>query len=176
MQNTNQRGKKLIHVGKNQFSFKNEKRTREAILALKIILESRLDTNRRTYETFIDLEKHSTKIESRDKKLILNLYKLQYTDINKNCHKQNAKISKEVRQGCPLLQYSLIFFIEVIKRTKINSKQVNVNGQQIHRILVDSEKDINYMLTIFKYELNNIFLNINVKKLNQWWWINPIQR
>jgi len=51
------KGKIEDQLGKEQFGFRRERGTREAVLALKLIIERRLDMNLPTYITFIDLEK-----------------------------------------------------------------------------------------------------------------------
>lgn len=50
------------HISEDQFGFRKEKGTREAIIALRQILERRLDLNLKTFTTFIDLEKAFDKI------------------------------------------------------------------------------------------------------------------
>lgn len=51
------KGKHRLNLGEDQFGFRSEKGTREAMLAIQLILEKRKDVNRKTYVTFIDLEK-----------------------------------------------------------------------------------------------------------------------
>lgn len=49
------------NLDEDQFGFRKGKGTREAILTVNQILERRLELDKDTYATFIDLEKHSTK-------------------------------------------------------------------------------------------------------------------
>lgn len=91
----------------DQFGFRNEKRTREAILVLHQILNIRIELNRNTYATFIDLEKVFDKVnwkylfrmlkENRiDRRLILKLYKSQTNMIDINGTTKQAKIRKQI--------------------------------------------------------------------------------
>lgn len=71
---------------------------RKAIIALKQLLKRRIDVNRATFIAFIDLEKAFDKVDRKllfntlrvagvdwkDRRLILNLYKGQITEIDVN--------------------------------------------------------------------------------------------
>lgn len=105
------------HLSEDQFGFRKGRGTREAILALRQILERRLDVNKATFTTFIDLEKAFDKIDWkllfttlknkgvdwRDRRIIFNLYKTQTTQIDVNGVMEEAKIRKSVRTGLPLV-------------------------------------------------------------------------
>lgn len=123
--------------------------TREAIIALRQILERRLDLNLNTYTTFIDLEKafdkinwkllfntlRDRKIDWRDRRVILRLYKDQKTLVDINGEVREAKIRKGVRQGCPLSPYLFNLFIEgAMTEMKQQINGVVINGQKVHSI------------------------------------------
>lgn len=91
--------------------FRREQGTREAILALELIIERSLDVNLSTYKIFIDLEKTFNKIDWlslfeilkksgidwSDRNIILKFYKNQATLIDINETIEKAKIRKSVR-------------------------------------------------------------------------------
>lgn len=76
-------------LDKDQFGFRQGIGTREAILAIRVLTERRLNVNRNTFTTFIDLEKafdsvnwailmnsmKKTRIDWRDRRIIMLLYK-----------------------------------------------------------------------------------------------------
>uniref|UniRef100_A0A8D9DT62 Craniofacial development protein 2 n=1 Tax=Cacopsylla melanoneura TaxID=428564 RepID=A0A8D9DT62_9HEMI len=175
------------HLGEDQFGFRSQTGTREAILALRQILERRIDVNEDTYLAFVDLEKafdkvdwsllfetlRNTGIDWKDRRFILNLYKSQSTIIDVNGSKKEANIRQGVRQGCPLSPYLFNLFIEAaINEVKENTLGVIINGQQFHSIrfaddialLANSEEDINQMLNCLDTTLNKFKLKINAKK------------
>jgi len=91
------------------------KESEKLSLALRQLLERRVDVNIATFITFVDLEKAFDKVDWKlifntlkeaevdwkDSHLILNLYKVQTTEIEVNGSKREAKIRQGVRQGCP---------------------------------------------------------------------------
>jgi len=110
----------------DQFGFRKGKGTREAIIALRQLLERRIDVNKATFIAFVDLEKAFDKIDWKllfntlrkagidwkDRRLILNSYKGQSSEIYVNGSKRQAKIRQRERQGCPLSPYLFNLFIE----------------------------------------------------------------
>ncbi|KAI5644882.1 reverse transcriptase (RNA-dependent DNA polymerase) domain-containing protein [Phthorimaea operculella] len=83
------------YIGPDQYGFRQSKGTREAILALRIIIDRRLDLSLNTHIAFIDLEKafdkvdwkkmmsilKTTGLDYRDRRIIYQLYKEQETII-----------------------------------------------------------------------------------------------
>jgi len=163
-------------LGKEQFGFRREgereRRTREAILALRLILERRLDVNLPTYITFIVLEKAFDKvhwfllfgalkrrgIDWKDGRIILRLYKDQATLVDINGTLKKAKIRKGVRQICPLSPYLFnLFMEEVIEEMKEVTNGVRINGEEVHSIrfaddialVAESEDNMNLLLNTF---------------------------
>ncbi|KAI5717312.1 hypothetical protein M8J77_003669 [Diaphorina citri] len=175
------------HLSDDQFGFRTGKGTREAILALRQILERRIAVNKPTYATFIDLEKAFDKINWkllfqilkdkginwRDRRVIFNLYKTQTTQIDINGSVREARIKQGVRQGCPLSPYLFNLFIELaIDAMKSQSNGVTINEGQVHCIrfaddivtLAESERDMNTMLNVLDAALTHYKLKINSKK------------
>ena len=175
------------NLDEDQFGFRSKKGTREAILALRQVLERRIDLGKDTYVAFVDLEKafdkvdwelllttlRKTGIDWKDRRFILNLYKCQTTMIDINGCRKKAKIRQGVRQGCPLSPYLFNLFIEVaINEVKNKTKGITINGNQIHSIrfaddialIADSEGNITQMLNCLDTILNKFKLKINTKK------------
>lgn len=175
------------NLEEDQFGFRAGRGTREAILALRMILERRIEVNRKTYLTFIDLKKAFDKVDWKllfrgikeigmdwkDRRLILNLYKKQRTEIEINGIKKEAKIRKGVRQGCPLSPYLFNLFIEgAIGKMKETTKGIKINGKRIHCIrfaddivvFADSVKEMENMLGKLDEILKTYKLEINEKK------------
>ncbi|VVC30173.1 Reverse transcriptase domain [Cinara cedri] len=160
-------------IGEDQFRFRYERGTREAILALHQIFNGRIDVNRNAYANFIDENKvngrclfktlNDNGIEWRDGRLILKLYKIQtIIDINRT---KQSKIRKGVRQGCPLAPYLFNIFIEAsINEFKIK-RRIKINGQRVHSILFADD----IVMLAESQNMNKMFntlADIIVKKLN----------
>jgi len=124
----------------------NEKWTSETILALRQILDRRLDVNRNTYTTFIDLEKvfdkvnwrcsfrtlKDNEIDWRDRRLILKLYKAQTTIIDINGTTKQVKIRKGTGKDA---NYHHIYFVEAsINERKSKTGGMKINGRRVHSI------------------------------------------
>lgn len=175
------------NIEEDQFGFRRGRGTREAILALRQILERRIEVNKDTFATFIDLEKAFDKIDWiklfktlkvkgidwRDRRIILNLYRDQKTEIDVNGSKKEAKIRQGVRQGCPLSPYLFNLFIEdSITTMKEITAGVKINGNQVHCVrfaddivvLSESESEMENMLKVLADNLDEYKLKINAKK------------
>lgn len=163
------------------------KGTREALLALRTILERRMSVNRKTYVVFVDIQKAFDKVnwkqlfkamkniglDWRDRRLILLLYKNKSTEINVNGKVRTASIRRGVRQGCALSPYLFNIFIEeVISKFKQKTKGIKVNGQEIHCIrfaddialTADSEKELSKMMRVLSSMLQEANLKLNTSK------------
>uniref|UniRef100_A0A8D8RMY9 Craniofacial development protein 2 n=1 Tax=Cacopsylla melanoneura TaxID=428564 RepID=A0A8D8RMY9_9HEMI len=171
----------------DQFGFRRGKGTREAILALRQILEKRIEKDKKTFLAFVDLEKafdtvdwkllfktlHEAEIHWKDRRFILNLYKSQTTIIDVNGTRKEARIRRGVRQGCPLSPYLFNLFIETaLNEMKSNTRGITIGRQQIHSIrfaddialLSESEGDLTLMLNSLDSALNKSKLKINPSK------------
>jgi hypothetical protein len=104
-------------LAEDQFVFRRSKGTREVILALRIILEKRINRNKKTYMAFVDLEKAFDNVDwnrifeilkkigvkYKDKKIIHSLYKIHMAVVKCGGTEKEAGIKKGVRQSYSLL-------------------------------------------------------------------------
>jgi len=68
-----------------------------------------------------------SRIDWRDRRIIMLIYKEQETIIEVGEHSTTAKLRKKVRQGCS--PYLLNLFVEeIIDNYKRNSKRLSMNG------------------------------------------------
>lgn len=68
------------YLGPDQYGFRQNKGTREAILALRIIIDRRMELDLDTHIAFIDLEKAFDKVNWKDMMTILRQAELDYRD------------------------------------------------------------------------------------------------
>jgi len=179
------KGKIEDQLGKEQFGFRRERGTREAIL--RLIIERRLDMNLPTYITFIGLEKAFDKvdwfllfgtlkrrgIDWKYRRIILRLYKDQATLIDINGTIKEAKIRKGVRQGCPVSPYLFnLLMEEAIEEMKEVTNDVKINGEEEHSIrfaddialVTESEGNMNLMLNTLSRVIYKFHMKINATK------------
>lgn len=137
------------YLKNDQYGFRRQKGTREAILGLRVLLEKQIDRNIVTYLAFIDLEKAFDKVnwntmllvlreisvEQQDLRIIHSLYKNQTACIKKEEFTTNAQIKKGVRQGCTLLPPLFNCYIEkVINTVKAKLTRLNIGGEIVSMI------------------------------------------
>ena len=135
------------NLGEDQFGFRRNRGTREAILSLRLIIERAFIREESVYIGFIDLEKafdnvnweimfkilKQAGIKFRERRLIYNLYQNQTAIINIGDEQREAKIKKGVRQGCVLSPMIFNLYIEeAIKefKDKIDTG-IEIQGQKI---------------------------------------------
>jgi len=136
-------------------NFWKNKRTREAILGLRVILEKQIE-RQTTYVTFVDLVKafdsihwtnlfkilEEAEIDFKDRCILYMIYKEQETIININATIVTARIRKRVRQECPLSPALFNVFIEkAINIIKLRLEQEEI-GVKIEGVLITMLKKI----------------------------------
>ncbi|VVC41307.1 Reverse transcriptase domain [Cinara cedri] len=134
----------------DQYGFRKNKGTREAILGLRVILEKQIERQKITYMAFVDLEKafdsinwtslfkilEETEIDFKGRRILYKIYEEQETIININTTTVTAKIQKGVRQGCPLSPAIFNVFIEkAINTIKLCLEQKGI-GVKIGGVLI----------------------------------------
>lgn len=171
------------NLSDDQYGFRRNKGTREAILALRLVLDRRMDLGLDTHVAFIDLEKafdkvdwkkmisllRNTGLDFKDRRIIYELYKNQETIIEVGNEKGTAKIRQGVRQGCPLSPLIFNLFIEsAIKIINEKSKEgVKFNGKTIRFIrfaddiaaVAETQSDLQALLNT----MNNVFKECSLK-------------
>jgi hypothetical protein len=99
-------------LAEDQFGFRRSKGTREAILALRIILKKRIDRNKKTYMAFVDFEKafdnvdwnrifeilKNIGVKYKEIRIIHSLYKNQMAVVKCGGIAKEALITKGVRR------------------------------------------------------------------------------
>lgn len=133
----------------DQFGFRNNRGTREAILALRLIAEESIRVNKPLYIAFVDLQKafdnvnwqilmeilKDIGISHKDIKLIYNLYKNQFSIIDINKESERASIKKGVRQGCNISPYLFNIYIEkAIAKCKEYCTGILLNGFRVQML------------------------------------------
>ena len=131
----------------DQFGFRKNRGTREAILALRLVLEERYKKGRDTYMAFVDIEKafdnvkwdkmfeilKEIGVKYKERRTILNLYSGQKATIRFEGQEGEANIKKGVRQGCSLSPVLFNIYIEnAIKEVKKKFRAgVTIHGERI---------------------------------------------
>ena len=176
-------------LGEDQFGFRKNRGTREAILALRLIMESRYKKGKDTYMAFVDIEKafdnvkwnkmfeilKETGIKFNERRTILNLYKGQKAMIRIEGEEGEANIKKGVRQGCSLSPVLFNLYIEnAIKEVKEKFKAgVTVHGERIKMLrfaddivlVAEKQDDLEEILNGLENVLNESYsMRINKSK------------
>lgn len=179
-------------LSEDQFGFRKNMGTREAILALRLIVEKRIRKNKSTFIAFVDIEKafdnvnweimfkimKRAGIATKERKLLYQLYKNEIAIIKIGDIQKESKIKKGVRQGCTLCTLSPLIFnayiqeaIDIIReRIQLGIK---VNGYRIDMlrfaddiaIIAENEKDLKTLLeTLEQVMEKDLHMKINTKK------------
>lgn len=175
-------------IGPDQYGFRQNKGTREAILALRLIIDRRMDLGLNTHIAFIDLEKAFDKVnwskmmkilrdvglDYRDRKIIYELYKNQKSIVEIGENKQEASIKQGVRQGCPLSPLIFNIFIEsaIRKINEAGNGGVKMNGEIIRFIrfaddiaaLAENKQQLDHLLLTINNVFHEFSLKMNLKK------------
>jgi len=121
--------------------------TREAILALRIIIQKRIRKDEKTFIAFVDIEKTFDNVNWKvmfkmmkrlgikytDRKLLYNLYKNEFAVIRIQDEEEEVKINRGVRQCCTLSP--IIFNVYIQEAIDMIKEYANlgikINGQKI---------------------------------------------
>ncbi|KAI5644176.1 reverse transcriptase (RNA-dependent DNA polymerase) domain-containing protein [Phthorimaea operculella] len=175
------------NLSEDQFGFRKNRGTREAIIALRLIIERRLELNKNTYIGFIDLEKafdnvdwtrlfkilKDKNVDWKDRRVIYQLYKRQMTEVTINNSSKKGTIKKGVRQGCCLSPLLFNLYIEeAINEIREKTEGVKFNGIHIHWIrfaddialIAESKEQLQSNMNIMNTIFQNYKLKINVSK------------
>ncbi|VVC34843.1 Endonuclease/exonuclease/phosphatase,Reverse transcriptase domain [Cinara cedri] len=148
-------------LSEDQFGFRKNMGTREAILALRIIIEKRIRKDKPTYIAFVDVEKAFDNKETA-------VIRFGETE-------EVARIRKGVRQGCNLSPSIFNAYIQEaidIIREKIQLG-IKINGRKIDMlrfaddiaVIAENEEDLQRMLRYMEETLlNELSTKINTQK------------
>ena len=167
-------------LDKDQFGFRKERGTREALLSLQLIQSGRLQVGKRTFIAFIDLKKaydnvswlkfcnklENNGIKYKDMRIISSIYRNQKVVVEMQWERGKASIRKGIRQGCsfspPLFSlYSQGAIIEI--KEEIKNISIKVQGKTIKMLhFVDdivlpanSERELKEVLNVTETVFNN---------------------
>lgn len=171
------------NLTEDQFGFRKNSGTREAILALRITIEKVLNKNKELYIAFIDAEKAFDRviwdklfiilgnigIDDSDRSIIENLYKNQIAVIQYNEEREEARIRRGVRQGCGLSPLLFNIYIQqaINEFNETQTSGVYIHGERINTIryaddialITESEEELRQALE----DMDNVFRNYNIK-------------
>ena len=172
----------------DQFGFRRNRGTREAILSLKLIIEERMRVGKSTCIAFVDLEKafdnvewnkmfdilKKTGLKYKDRRVIYNLYIDQTAVVRVDNEEGESKIGKGVRQGCSLSPIIFNLYIEEAIRQVKEGPQIGVKiqGEKIAMIrfaddiaiLAENGKNLQDTLYHMKEVMSEFSMKINKKK------------
>ena len=157
-------------LGEDQFGFRRNKGTREAVLGLRLITEKVIAREKKLYIGFVDLEKafdnirweklfeilKKAGITYRDRRVIHALYKEQQAVMEFDQQQKFVQIRKGVRQGCTLSPLIFNLYIEdAINMLKDKIEfGINIQGKNISMlrfaddiaVLANSESELEIAL------------------------------
>jgi hypothetical protein len=136
------------NLSENQFGFRKNIGTREAILCLRIMIEKSIDVNKTLYVVFVDLEKAFDNVEwnkmfglleklgidYNGRRIIHQLYKKQVATMRMSDESRTeAKINKGVRQGCNLSPALFNMYLEeaIREAQDVGLNGIKINGEEI---------------------------------------------
>lgn len=137
------------NLADDQFGFRRNRGTREAILCLRNIVEKSFQVNKRVYIAFVDLLKAFDRVnwnvlmqilkrinvDYRDRRIITELYKNQTAFIKVGEKQREAAIKRGVRQGCNLSPLLFNIYIEqAINKCKEYCSGIKVNGVRVQML------------------------------------------
>ena len=181
------RNKMPPEISETQFGFMADKGTRNAIFALRTLMERAIEVQKDLYLCFIDYSKAFDKVrhsdlfdillrhncDGKDLRVIRNLYWEQEAAIrvDNDCSEYRS-ICRGVRQGCVFSPDLFNIYSEMILRNIEQHEGVRVGGHNINNLryaddtvlIADSEEKLHNILTTVTSESENKGLQLNAKK------------
>jgi len=152
------------NLAEDQFGFRKNRGTREAVLCLRNIVQKSFTVHKKVYIAFVDLLKafdnvnwnvmmkilKRIKTDYRDRRIIRESYKHQTTSIKIKESKREAAIRKGVRRGCNLSPLLFNTYTEqAVNECKEYCTGIKVNGVRINMprfaddIVIIAQEEIN---------------------------------
>ncbi len=176
-------------LGEDQFGFRKGRGTREAIGALRVLAERRLQHGEDVYVCFVDYEKAFDRVEWpkmmgalkrvgvdwRDRKTIANLYMGQSVRIRIDGEESEpCKVGRGVRQGCPLSPLLFNIYIEELMREALEGEHGGIKAGGIsvkalrfaddQAMLADSQENLQKLMEGLNDTSEKWGMKINIKK------------
>ena len=176
----------------DQFGFRKGRGTRDAILALRLVIEKRIKKDKDTYFPFLDFEKAFDKVEwsklfpmlkaagmnFKDRRVIWSLYRDEVAVVRCGKYEEEARVRKGVRQGCTLSPTLFNLYIEKALEEILEKNDENVGGVVIHglrvhflrfaddvAVIAETEEELTTFLTLIETTLSTEYgMNINKEK------------
>uniref|UniRef100_A0A8D9A7F9 Craniofacial development protein 2 n=2 Tax=Cacopsylla melanoneura TaxID=428564 RepID=A0A8D9A7F9_9HEMI len=175
------------NIDEDQFGFRHGRGTREAILALRLVAEESFRVKKPLYIAFVDLQKafdnvswnvlfrilKNIGINSKDRKVIYNLYRNQTTSIEINNVCKSATIKKGVRQGCNISPHLFNIYIEkAIEKCKEYCTGIVMNDTRVQMlrfaddiaVLAPDEFNLKRILEYMNEVFEEFNMSINMNK------------
>ena len=172
--------KVAAEVSEEQFGFKQNSGTREAIFTMRNITETYISEQKDIYACFIDYAKafdrvqhakfieclKNIKVDYRGISLITNLYWEQKASVRvEQDMSDEVNIKRGVRQGCVLSPTLFNLYTETIFRNINNMKGVTVGGRNINNLryaddtvlLAENEADLQNLLNVIREKTHRIW-------------------
>jgi len=182
-------GKANGYISNTQFGFRKGVGTREAIAALRLICERKIDLNQDIHICFIDFEKAFDKvnwrllldtlqyigIDWRERRMIRNLYLNQEAVVRiNNKNSKPATIGQGVRQGCLLSPLLFLIYIQRMMNEAMedNTDGINIGGNIISDIrfaddqamIADTEEGLQRIIDKLDTTAERYNMKINIAK------------
>ena len=174
-------------IGKEQFGFRPNRGTRDAIFCYSMLAQKELEVQKYIYVCFIDYAKAFDRvkhteviaaleragIDGKDIRIIIELYWNQTAAIRVNGELSDpAEIKRGVRQGCVLSPYLFNIYTEFIFRESNEMTGININGNNLNNIryaddtalIANNSEDLQKLVDKVKDESDLKALNMNVSK------------